>query len=398
MINEETMPRIEALEETDEYGRFQIEPLERGFGVTVGNAMRRVLLSSLRGAAVTAVRVDGVYHEFDTVPGVKEDTTELILNLKQLRVKSHTDQQVSLRLMSTGPGVVTASDLIYPAEIEIANPELHLATLDGTDARLELELTVESGKGYLPSDGREPPALGVIPIDAIFMPVRRVNYSVDTTRVGARTDFDRLIIEVTTDGTIRPTEAMAQAANLLIQHFAIVADLTRGGRPGEKPTLGLGAVPPHVAELPIEQLELSQRTYNCLKRSQITRVGQILERNTEELLQLRNFGQKSLQELQDKLRQHGLSLPGTDLDAATVGGEFDDEADDLGDDDDEVAPTMVGGDVVNDADEAEEELDVDSFAGPDADGFEDEEDDRLIPRARSSRGSRGRRGEDEHGE
>lgn len=395
MINEETMPRIEVLEETDDLGRFQLEPLERGFGVTVGNAMRRVLLSSLRGAAVTAVRVDGVYHEFDTVPGVKEDTTELILNLKQLRVKSHTDQQVSLRLMSTGPGVVTASDLIYPAEIEIANPELHLATLDGPDSRLELELTVESGKGYLPSDGREPPALGVIPVDAIFTPVRRVNYSVDSTRVGARTDFDRLVIEVTTDGTVRPTEAMAQAANLLIQHFAIVADLARGARPGEKPTLGVGAVPPHVAEMPIEQLELSQRTYNCLKRSQITRVGQILERSPDELLQLRNFGQKSLQELQDKLRQHGLSLPGTEFDGAVAGGEFEDD-DELEDEDDELAPSMAG-DVIDASDEDEEELDGDAFSGLDVDGFEDEED-RLSPRARSGRPARGRGGDDDYGE
>ena len=394
MTTEETMPRIEALEESDEFGRFQIEPLERGFGVTVGNAMRRVLLSSLHGAAVTSVRVDGVYHEFDTVAGVKEDTTELILNLKQLRVKSHTDQPVSLRLMSTGPGVVTASDLIYPAEIEIANPELHIATLDGPDSRLELELTVESGKGYLPSDGREPPALGVIPVDAIFTPVRRVNYSVDSTRVGARTDFDRLVIEVTTDGTIRPTEAMAQAANLLIQHFAIVADLTRGARPGEKPTLGVGAVPPHVAEMPIEQLELSQRTYNCLKRSQITRVGQILEKSPDELLQLRNFGQKSLLELQDKLRGHGLSLPGTDFEVDGAVGDLDDEeTDDLEAEDDEMGPAMVAGDVVGESEEAEEELDLGSFAGLD-DGDLDEEE-QVTPRARGGRPTRSRGGGDE---
>ena len=394
MTTEETMPRIEALEETDEFGRFQIEPLERGFGVTVGNAMRRVLLSSLHGAAVTSVRVDGVYHEFDTVAGVKEDTTELILNLKQLRVKSHTDQPVSLRLMSTGPGVVTASDLIYPAEIEIANPELHIATLDGPDSRLELELTVESGKGYLPSDGREPPALGVIPVDAIFTPVRRVNYSVDSTRVGARTDFDRLVIEITTDGTIRPTEAMAQAANLLIQHFAIVADLTRGARPGEKPTLGVGAVPPHIAEMPIEQLELSQRTYNCLKRSQITRVGQILEKSPDELLQLRNFGQKSLVELQDKLRGHGLSLPGTDFEADGEVSDLDDEeTDDLGAEDDEMGPAMVAGDVVGESEEAEEELDLGSFAGLDGGDLDHEE--QVTPRARGGRPTRGRRGGDD---
>jgi DNA-directed RNA polymerase subunit alpha len=392
LTTEETIPRIETLEETDEFGRFQVEPLERGFGVTVGNAMRRVLLSALQGAAVTSVRVDGVYHEFDTLPGVKEDTTELILNIKQLRVKSHTDQPVSLRLMSTGPGLVTASDLIYPAEVEIANPELHIATLDGPEARLELELTIEAGKGYLPSDGREAPALGVIPVDAIFTPVRRVNYSVDSTRVGARTDFDRLVIEIVTDGTIRPTEAMAQAANLLIQHFAIIADLTRGARPGEKPTLGVGAVPPHVAEMPIEQLELSQRTYNCLKRSQITRVGQILEKSSDELLQLRNFGQKSLQELQEKLRGHGLSLPGTDLESSGDMDEFDDEADDelASEEDDEMGPAMVAGDVVGEAEEPEDDLEI-GFTGIEADELEDE-DERVGQRGSRGRSSRGRRG------
>jgi DNA-directed RNA polymerase subunit alpha len=386
LTTDEMTPRIETLEESDDYGRYQVEPLERGFGVTVGNALRRVLLSSLPGAAVTSVKVDGVYHEFDTIPGVKEDTTELILNIKQLRVKSHTDQPVSLRLMSTGPGVVTAADLIYPAEIEIANPELRIATLDGADSRLELELTVEPGKGYLPSDGREPPALGVIPVDAIFTPIRRVNYSVDSTRVGARIDFDRLVIEINTDGTVRPTEALAQAANLLIQQFAIIADLTRAGRPGEKPTLGVGAVPPHIAEMPIEQLELSQRTYNCLKRSQITRVGQILERTPDELLQLRNFGQKSLQELQEKLHQHGLSLPGTEFEPGSDGGALTDE------EDDDLTGDELGSDVsLESEEEPEAAADLD-FTGLDADGLEDEEP--LSPRAVRARPARGRRGEE----
>ena len=390
-MTEDIISRVETLYESDEFGRFQVEPLDRGFGVTLGNALRRVLLSSLPGAAVTSVKVDGVYHEFDTIPGVKEDTTELILNLKQLRVKSHTDQPVSLRLMSSGPGVVTASDLIYPAEIEIANPELHIATLDNAEARLELELTVESGKGYLPSDGREPPALGVIPVDAIFTPVLRVNYGVDSTRVGARTDLERLVIEVSTDGTIRPTDALAQAANLLIQHFGIIADLTRAARPGEKPTLGAGAVPPHVAEMPIDQLELSQRTYNCLKRSQITRVGQILERSPDELLQLRNFGQKSLKELQDKLRQHGLSLPGTELEAED--GELgDEEGADL-EAEEEMSPEMLGADVVAEPEEAEEEEEELDFQSAYDEYEEDEEP--LSHRAARSRPGRSRREEDD---
>jgi DNA-directed RNA polymerase subunit alpha len=397
-LTDEIMSRVETLYESEDFGRFQVEPLERGFGVTVGNALRRVLLSSLPGAAVTSVKVDGVYHEFDTIPGVKEDTTELILNLKQLRVKSHTDQPVSLRLMSSGPGVVTASDLIYPAEVEIANPELHIATLDNADSRLELELTVEPGKGYLPSDGREPPSLGVIPVDAIFTPVRRVNYSVESTRVGARTDLDRLVLEVNTDGTIKPTEALAEAANLLIQQFTIIADLTRVGRPGEKPTLGAGAVPPHIAEMPIEQLELSQRTYNCLKRSQITRVGQILERTPDELLQLRNFGQKSLQELQDKLKQHGLTLPGAES-AGELGdlGEDDHAEDSLEDEsdvEDVISEEMLAGDFVS---ESEEDEDLDFGAALDSDEFDEDDEEALGPRAGRTRGARGHREMDEWG-
>lgn len=380
-MTEEILPTVETLHESDDYGRFQVEPLERGFGVTLGNALRRVLLSSLPGAAVTSVKVDGVYHEFDTIQGVKEDTTELILNIKQLRVKSHTDQPGPLRLISSGPGVVTASDLMYPAEVEIVNPELHIATLDDPGARLELELTVECGTGYLPADGREPPAIGVIPIDAIFTPVRRVNYSVDTTRVGTRTDLDRLVLEISTDGTINPTQALSQAAAMLIQHFGTIADLTRGGRPGEKPTLSAGAVPPHIAEMPIEQLELSQRTYNCLKRSQITRAGQILERTPDELLQLRNFGQKSLQELKDKMREHGLHLPGTE--PAEVSAESAQVEDENG-----VTAEVLAADV-----EAEPAGPAQAVAGEELDfetSFEDEDADerpvsRKAGRARASR-------------
>lgn len=393
-MTEDIATTIETLYETDDFGRFQIEPLERGFGVTVGNALRRVLLSSLPGAAVTAVKVDGVYHEFDTIPGVKEDTTELILNLKQLRVKSHTDQPVNLRLMSTGPGLVTAADLIYPAEIEIANPELHIATLDNDNARLELELTVEPGKGYLPSDGREPPALGVIPVDAIFTPVRRVNYTVDSTRVGARTNLDRLTIEVSTDGTIRPTEALAASADLLIQHFSIIADLTRVGRPGEKPTLGAGSVPAHIAEMPIEQLELSQRTYNCLKRSQITRVGQILERSPDELLQLRNFGQKSLQELQDKLKQHGLSLQGASLEGEPEEGDAESDLE-LNE---ELGADLLSTDELSETEPSEEEGDLDFEAALDAGEYEADDEEALSPRAGRSRGGRERAADDDWSE
>jgi DNA-directed RNA polymerase subunit alpha len=305
MSSEQVAPRIETLQTSQDFGRFQVEPLPRGFGMTLGNALRRVLLSSLPGAAVTAIKVDTVYHEFATIPGVKEDTTELILNIKQLRLRSTSESPVTMRLLASGPGAVTAADLIYTSDIEIVNPELHLATLDNGETRLEMELTVDHGSGYLAADGREPPAIGVVPIDAIFTPVRRVNYSVEPARVGARTDLDRLTIEVQTDGTVSPVEALGLAADSLMEQFAIFTDLATPGRRGEKPSLVSGVINPKANEMPIEALELSQRTYNCLKRSQITKVGQILGMSEDELLALRNFGQKSLEELRDKLRQHG---------------------------------------------------------------------------------------------
>ena len=324
---ETIISKVDALHASDDFGRFQVEPLERGFGLTLGNALRRVLLSSLPGAAVTQVKVDGIYHEFATIPGVKEDTTEIILNLKQLRLKSHTDQPTQLRLIASGPGVVTASDLIYPREIEVVNPELYIASLDNSDARLELELTVERGTGYLSSDGREPPALGVIPVDAIFTPVRRVNYQVENTRVGARTDLDRLVIEIQTDGTVPPMDALVQAATLLMEQFSVFAELQQPSRRADRAGLVTSTIPPHILDMPIEQLDLSQRTYNCLKRSQITKVGQVMQMSEDELLSLRNFGQKSLEELRERLREHGLLPEETGAETTAVVGERDGQED-----------------------------------------------------------------------
>ena len=313
---EQLNAQVEIVSQTEDYAKFQVEPLERGFGLTLGNALRRVLLSSMPGAAVTAVRIERIYHEFATIPGVKEDTTELLLNLKQLRLKSHSDQPVTLRLEAQGPGVVTAADLIYPSEIEIANPELHIATLDSPDARLDMELTVERGVGYMPSDGRESVPLGVVPVDAVFTPIRRVNYTVESARVGARTDLDRLVIDVQTDGTITPDAALVQSANILINQFMLFQDLQPGGKPKDKQGIaGTGPVPSRIFDMPIEQLELSQRTYNCLKRSQITKVGQILQMSENELLSLRNFGQKSLVELREKLQEHGVLHEGAEAGA-----------------------------------------------------------------------------------
>lgn len=310
-VETEIVPHVETIHSSAELGRFEVEPLDSGFGLTLGNALRRVLLSSLDGAAITAMRIEDVYHEFSAIPGVREDTTELILNLKQVRLKSYTDQPVNVRLDGAGPGVVTAGDIQVPPDIEVVNPELPIATLDSRDARLSVLLTVEVGKGYLTAEGREAPAIGVIPIDAVFTPIRRVNFQVEKTRVGERTDYDKLLLEIQTDGTITPKDALGQAAQILIgqlqffvelDHPVQRVDATKGMIPGPIPT--------QLQEMPIEVLDLSSRTYNCLKRSQITTVGQVLQMSEDELLGLRNFGQKSLVELQDKLAEHGIVRSG----------------------------------------------------------------------------------------
>lgn len=298
-------PKVECVRSSENQGTFQIEPLEPGYGVTLGNALRRVLLSSLPGAAVTSMKIDGVYHEFATVRGVREDTTELILNVKKLRLKSYSDQPVPLRLQAKGPGVVTAADLVVPSDVEIANPELHLATLDSADASLEMELVVEKGKGYLPSDGREAPSIGVIPIDAIFTPVRRVNYTVEHMRVGSRTDLDRLVLDITTDGTVNPTEAVSESAQILVRYFSIFAELGQPVKRGERAAIGARVAAGKDYDRPIEDLDLSVRAYNCLKRSGITKIGQLLEMSEDDLLAVRNFGQKSLDELKQRLEALG---------------------------------------------------------------------------------------------
>ncbi|MPZ15105.1 MAG: DNA-directed RNA polymerase subunit alpha [Chloroflexi bacterium] len=301
-----TTATVDTVYLSGELGQFEIEPLANGFGLTLGNALRRVLLSSLTGAAITEIKVENVYHEFSGIPGVREDTTELILNLKQVRLKSYTDDLLQVRLESMGPGVVTAGDIHVPPELEIVNPELPIATLDSQDARLELQLTVEKGHGYLTAEGRESPSLGVIPIDAVFSPIRRVNYRVEKTRVGARTDFDKLVLEIQTDGTVGPKEALAQGAQILLDQFQVFAQLGGAAPRSEKAAIGAGAIPSRLQDMPIEVLDLSSRTYNCLKRSQITIVGQLLQMSEDELLSLRNFGHKSLLELHEKLASHGI--------------------------------------------------------------------------------------------
>jgi DNA-directed RNA polymerase subunit alpha len=325
LLDEITSTAVETVHLSAELGQFEIEPLAGGFGLTVGNALRRVLLSSLTGAAITSIKIEGVYHEFSAIPGIREDTTELILNLKQVRLKTYTDEAVNVRLESTGPGVVTAGDIQVPPEIEIVNPEQPIATLDNRDARLDMLLTIEKGQGYLTADGREGSTIGVIPIDAVFTPIRRVNYRVEKTRVGARTDYDKLILEIQTDGSVGPKEALAQAAQILIEHFEIFAELGGAVPRPEKSAIGAGTIPSRLQDTPIEVLDLSSRTYNCLKRSQITTVGQLLQMSEEELLGLRNFGQKSLQELHEKLASHGIIVP----ESSVPRTEYDEDEEDI---------------------------------------------------------------------
>jgi DNA-directed RNA polymerase subunit alpha len=322
---ESNTPKIERTGGSENQATFQIEPLEPGYGVTLGNALRRVLLSSLQGAAVTSMKIDGVYHEFATIPGVREDTSELILNVKRIRLKSYSDQPVQLRLQAKGPGVVTAADIVAPSDVEVVNPEQYLATLDSPDATVDMELTVERGKGYLPSDGREAPSIGVVPIDAVFTPIRRVNYSVEHVRVGSRTDLDRLVIHIVTDGTVAPSDALAESAQILVQYLSIFTELGQTGKRPEVAAIGPKAPVGKDYDRPIEDLDLSVRAYNCLKRSGITKVGQVLEMSEEDLLAVRNFGQKSLDELRQRLQALGY-VSATDEVRPT--GDYTEEPDD----------------------------------------------------------------------
>jgi DNA-directed RNA polymerase subunit alpha len=307
------LPQIGCEVGTQRYGRFVISPLENGYGTTLGNALRRVLLSSLTGAAVTSVRVSDVPHEFSTIPGVREDMMLFILNVKQIRLIMHSDEPMRLRLSVRGEGIVTAGDLICPPEIEIVNPELYLFTVDDPDTELDIEMTVEKGRGYSPSEERGKLPIGELPVDAIFSPIRKVNYNVEPARVGQMTNFDSLILEIWTDGTIRPQDALGQAAQLLIRHFSLFAGV-EAVVPEEEPEVEEeeGAIS-RAYDVPIEDLDLSVRVYNCLKRTGITKVGEVLEKmekGPEEMLAIRNFGMKSLDELREKLASKGFPVPG----------------------------------------------------------------------------------------
>lgn len=301
------MPKIEVVQAAENYGRFKIEPLDPGYGHTLGNALRRVLLSSIPGSAVTKIKIDGVYHEFSTIPGVKEDVTEIVLNIKGIRLRSYAERPVKVLLTKQGPGVVRASDIDAPSNVELVNPNHYICTLDGDDAHAEIEMTVERGRGYLPADQRDALPIGEIPVDAIFTPVPKVNYVVENTRIGQATDFDRLLIEIWTDGTIKAGDALSHAAQVLVQYSQTIADFNRLSTDLEQPATGPNglAIPADIYDTPIEELDLSTRTYNCLKRADITKVGQVLEMDEKALLSVRNLGQKSMEEIRDKLIERG---------------------------------------------------------------------------------------------
>jgi len=302
-------PSVETLsEEEHDRQRFAISPLEPGFGHTLGNALRRTLLSSIPGAAVTQVRFDDVLHEFTTLPGVKEDVTDLILNLKDLVLRVHAAEPVTLRLDARGPGTVAAGDIALTSDVEVLNLELHLATLTAK-GRLAMDITVETGRGYVSAErNKRSSVIGVIPVDSIFSPVRRVAFAVEPTRVEQATNYDRLTLDIETDGSISPREALASAGGTLRSLVGLVADMSEAPQ-----SLELGEVSGHGSgspdlDLPIEELDLSERPRNCLKRAQVNTVGELLQKSHDDLLAITNFGQKSLDEVIAKLDERGLAL------------------------------------------------------------------------------------------
>ena len=300
-------PQVEAGEPEGNLQQFTIGPLEPGFGHTLGNSLRRTLLSSIPGAAVTQVHFDEALHEFDVIPGVKEDVTDLILNVKDIVLRCWSDEPVTLRLDARGPGDVTAGDIQVTADVEILNPELHVATVNAK-GRLAVDLTVEQGRGYLSAErNKRTSTIGLIPVDAIFSPVRRVAFSVEPTRVEQATNYDKLTLEIETDGSISPRDALASAGDTLRNLVTLVAELTDEPRGLELGEVAPSTVSPDL-DLPIEELELSERPRNCLKRARVDTIGQLVQKSEDDLLAITNFGSKSLEEVLQKLDERGLSL------------------------------------------------------------------------------------------
>ncbi len=304
------IPKVERVAEARNYSKFIIGPLERGYGVTLGNALRRVLLSSLEGASVTSIRISDVTHEFSEIPGVREDVIQLMLQIKQLRMMLHSVDSAQLHLDVRGEGIVTAADIIAPPEVEIVNPDLELFTVDARKIKLEIDLTVEKGRGYSPASERSGNLpIGELPVDAIFSPIKRVNWTVGSARVGQSTNFDRLELEIWSDGTISPEKALGMASMVLIDHLRFVAGISEEALPiGVEKEAASSHLTSEAAETPIENLDLSVRVFNSLKRTGITTVGDVLElldKGNEAVMSIRNFGEKSLDELVQKMREKG---------------------------------------------------------------------------------------------
>ena len=294
---------IEVRERRENYAKFVIEPLERGFGITLGNALRRILLSSIPGAAVTYMKIDGVLHEFSTIPGMVEDTIALMLNLKGLPVKLNSDEPRVLNLSVHGPKDVTAGDIAPDSDVEILEPNYHLATLSSKDAKLSMEIGIEKGRGYVMADKQRniEHMIGLIPLDSIFSPIRKVNFTIDDTRVGQSVDFDRLVLEIETNGSITPDEALATAAAIMQEQLDLFVGFTNREEP-------LPEAPPNEWDIPVESLNLSVRSFNCLKRAGISKVSELLDLTEDEIMKMRNFGKKSLDEIKQVLEERGLSL------------------------------------------------------------------------------------------
>ena len=306
-------PKIEIQEKTSTYGKFVVEPLERGYGTTLGNSLRRILLSSLPGSAVTSIKIDGVLHEFSTIPGVVEDVTDIVLNMKKLLVVSTSDEPVIGRIHKEGPGEVTAADIMIGPEVEILNPDLVIATLE-EEGKLSLELRVERGRGYVSAERnkRDDMPIGEIAIDSIFTPVKKVNFTVENTRVGQVTDFDRLILETWNNGSIEPDGAVSLAAKIMSEHLRLFIDLTDATSDIEVMVEKEEKEKDKVLEMSIEELDLSVRSFNCLKRAGINTVEELIKKTEEDMMKVRNLGKKSLEEVKSKLAEYGLSLRSED--------------------------------------------------------------------------------------
>jgi len=304
-------PRIECVESAEDntYGKFVVEPLERGYGITLGNSLRRILLSSLPGVAVTSIKIDGVLHEFSTVPGVIEDVTEIILNIKNLSMKLHSDGPKIIYIDAEGEGAITAGDIKADSDVEILNPDLHICTLNG-DSRFYMEMVINKGRGYVPAEKNKQPGqpIGIIPVDSIYTPVRRVNYTVENTRVGQVTDYDKLTLEVWTNGSLKPDEAISLGAKIMSEHLNLFIDLSDQAKHTEIMVEKDETKKEKVLEMTIEELDLSVRSYNCLKRAGINTVEDLISRTEEDMMKVRNLGRKSLEEVLQKLHALGLSL------------------------------------------------------------------------------------------